>query len=270
MKLDGHVARKRFGQNFLHDARVIAQIVQAIDPQPGDQLIEIGPGMGALTIPLLAAGQPLTVVEMDRDLIAALPRRTAGVRHDESQLTIIEADALRFDFSKLIGETQRLKIVGNLPYNISTPLLFHLLQWGAHIEQMVFMLQKEVVERIVASPGSKTYGRLSVMMQYYCEPEFLFSVPPGAFNPPPQVTSAVFRLKPYQIKPIQAQDEKRFAQLVTTLFNHRRKTLRSVLKHDIAETTWENLGIDPQARPETLSRAQFVALADSLENQATR
>lgn len=264
MTLDGHIARKRFGQNFLHDQNVIARIVQAVGPQPGDQLIEIGPGLGALTGPLLAASEQLTVVELDRDLIAGLPARTRDFQRHDGQLTIIEADALKLDFSALIPAGQRLRIVGNLPYNISTPLLFHLLQWGGQIQDMVFMLQKEVVERIVATPGSKTYGRLSVMMQYYCQPEWLFDVPPGAFNPPPKVTSAVFRLRPYAVRPIQARQDKVLAALVADLFNHRRKTLRSILKGRLDADAIAATGIDPQARPETLSLRELVGLADLL------
>jgi 16S rRNA (adenine1518-N6/adenine1519-N6)-dimethyltransferase len=258
-KDEGHHTRKRFGQNFLHDNRVIEKIVHAVSPKAGDNLIEIGPGLGALTAPLLVASEALTVVELDRDLAAGLPRRVS----QPEKLTIIEADALRFDFSTLKVSEKPLRIVGNLPYNISTPLLFHLLQYGSQIQDMHFMLQKEVVERIVAAPNTKDYGRLSVMIQYYCRPEFLFEVAPGAFNPPPKVTSAVFRLRPYDQKPIVAQNEKQFATLVSHVFTQRRKTLRNSLKGRLDEQGFIQAQVDPMARPENLSMAQFVALADA-------
>ena len=262
----GHQARKRFGQNFLHDQRIIEKIVNAVAPKAGDFLVEIGPGLGALTAPLLDRAEHLTVVELDRDLAAGLPNRVS----DPSKLTVIEADALRFDFPSLLrGQPQdRLRVVGNLPYNISTPLLFHLLQHGGQIQDMHFMLQKEVVDRIVAPPNRKTYGRLSVMMQYFCQPTFLFEVPPRAFIPAPKVTSAVFRLQPYTDKPIQAKNEKRFSQLVAHVFTQRRKTLRSSLKGQIDDAGFARAGIDPMARPETLSVAQFVALSDAVGEQA--
>ncbi|MEC7120213.1 MAG: 16S rRNA (adenine(1518)-N(6)/adenine(1519)-N(6))-dimethyltransferase RsmA [Pseudomonadota bacterium] len=260
LKGSGHQARKRFGQNFLHDQRVIDKIVNAVAPKSGDFLVEIGPGLGALTAPLLNRAEHLTVVELDRDLAAGLPNRVS----DPSKLTIVEADALRFDFPSLLrGQPQdRLRVVGNLPYNISTPLLFHLLQYDGQIQDMHFMLQKEVVDRIVAPPNSKTYGRLSVMMQYFCQPTFLFEVPAGAFVPAPKVTSAVFRLQPYTDKPIQAANEKHFSQVVAHVFTQRRKTLRSSLKGQIDDAGFARAGIDPMARPETLSVAQFVALSD--------
>lgn len=257
----GHHTRKRFGQNFLHDQRVIDKIVNAVAPKAGDRLIEIGPGLGALTAPLLKRAETLTVVELDRDLAANLPERMGFPTH----LTIVEGDALRFDFTQLKqSDEQKLRIVGNLPYNISTPLLFHLLTYGGQVQDMHFMLQKEVVDRIVAAPNTSDYGRLSVMLQYYCEPTFLFEVPAGSFNPPPKVTSAVFRLKPYTQKPLQAQDEKHLASLVSHVFTQRRKTLRNSLKGQLDEAGFAAIGIDPMARPETLSLAQFVALSDAI------
>ena len=258
-KDEGHQTRKRFGQNFLHDSRVIEKIVRAVAPKSGDNLIEIGPGLGAITAPLLVASEHLTVVELDRDLAAGL----AGRVTQPQKLTIVEADALKFNFLSLVKDNQPLRIVGNLPYNISTPILFQLLQYGSQIQDMHFMLQKEVVDRIVAAPNSKDYGRLSVMIQYYCKPEFLFEVPPGAFNPPPKVTSAVFRLTPYVQKPVVAKDEKNFANLVGHVFTQRRKTLRNSLKGRLDEQGIINVGIDPMARPENLSMAQFVALSDA-------
>lgn len=256
-KNEGHQARKRFGQNFLHDQRVIEKIVRAVNPRRDDNLVEIGPGLAALTAPLIAEVDHLNVVELDRDLAAGLPAR---VPHPE-RLKIIEADALKYDFSSLAAD-KPLRVVGNLPYNISTPLLFHLLQQGALIEDMHFMLQKEVVERITAAPNSKEYGRLSVMLQYYCQATYLFEVPAGAFNPPPKVTSAVFRLVPYQTKPVQAANEQRLAAVVGHVFTQRRKTLRNSLKGRLDEAAFAQAGVDPMARPETLSLEQFVALAD--------
>ena len=260
-ELKGHKARKRFGQNFLHDQRVIGRIVQAVAPRLGDNLVEIGPGMGALTAPLLAASSHLTVLELDRDLAATLPARMGHPQH----LTIVEGDALRFDFAQMEKLDKPLRVVGNLPYNISTPLLFHLIRYGAAVKDMHFMLQKEVVDRIVAEPKNKDFGRLSVMIQYYCKPTFLFEVPPGAFNPPPKVTSAVFRLEPYAVKPVQARNEKLLAALVSQVFNQRRKTLRNTLKGQVDEAGFAQLGISPMARPETLSIADFVALADYVD-----
>ena len=258
-KDEGHQTRKRFGQNFLHDTRVIEKIVRAVAPKSGDNLIEIGPGLGAITAPLLVASERLTVVELDRDLAAGL----AGRVTQPEKLTIVEADALKFNFLTLMTDDKPMRIVGNLPYNISTPILFQLLQYGSKVQDMHFMLQKEVVDRIVAVPNSKDYGRLSVMIQYYCKPEFLFEVPPGAFNPPPKVTSAVFRLTPYPQKPVIAKDEKNFASLVGHVFTQRRKTLRNSLKGRLDEQGIIDVGIDPMARPENLSMAQFVALSDA-------
>lgn len=256
---EGHQARKRFGQNFLHDNRVIEKIVRAVNPRPTDRVIEIGPGLAALTAPLIREVDQLTVIELDRDLAQGLPGR---VPHPE-RLHIIQADALRFDFAEL-ADGRSLRIVGNLPYNISTPLLFHLLQSTAPIQDMHFMLQKEVVERITAEPDSKTYGRLSVILQYYCQAEYLFDVPAGAFNPPPKVTSAVFRLTPHLHKPVIAHDEQQFAQLVSHVFTQRRKTLRNSLKGQLDDAGFLAAGVDAMARPENLSLGQFVDLANVL------
>lgn len=257
-KEEGHKARKRFGQNFLHDQRVIAKIVRAVNPRTGDNLVEIGPGLAALTSPRIGECDALTVVELDRDLAAGLPER---VPYPE-RLTIVEADALKYDFNQLLKDDKPLRIVGNLPYNISTPLLFHLLEFGGKVKDMHFMLQKEVVDRITAKPNTKEYGRLSVMIQYYCSATFLFEVPAGSFNPPPKVTSAVFRLEPYAQKPIIAKDEKALSRLVSHVFTQRRKTLRNSLKGMLSDDAFEKVGINPMARPETLTLAEFVALAD--------
>ncbi len=205
---------------------------------------------------------PLTGYRIETsDLAAGLPGACAA--HPE-RLTIIETDALKYDFTNLFEDGRPLRVVGNLPYNISTPLLFHLLEFGDNVKDMHFMLQKEVVDRITASPNSKEYGCLSVMIQYFCKPTFLFEVPPGSFNPPPKVTSAVFRLEPYAVKPIVAKNEKALARLVSHVFTQRRKTLRNSLKGMLVEDGFEQAGVDPMARPETLTLAQFVALADQM------
>lgn len=261
-KQEGHHTRKRFGQNFLHDTRVIEKIVRAVNPRSDDALIEIGPGLAALTAPLIREVDRLTVVELDRDLAQGLPGR---VPYPE-RLNIIQADALKFDFAGLSTD-KPLRIVGNLPYNISTPLLFHLLNYGNRIADMHFMLQKEVVERITAEPNHKSYGRLSVILQYYCDTQYLFEVPPGAFNPPPKVTSAVFRLVPHRVKPVLAHNEAQFAALVAHVFTQRRKTLRNSLKGHLDDTAFAHAGVDAMARPENLSLAQFVALANCLHDQ---
>lgn len=257
-----HRARKRFGQNFLHDGGVIDRIQRAIHPKAGERLLEIGPGQGALTGGLVDSGAQLDVIELDKDLIPLLKLRF-GLKPN---FRLHEGDALKFDFSTLEVAPRSLRVVGNLPYNISTPLIFHLLEQAVLIRDMHFMLQKEVVDRITAEPNTKEYGRLSVMMQYYCKPTFLFEVPPGAFNPPPKVTSAVFRLEPYVTKPIIAKDEKALARLVAHVFTQRRKTLRNSLKGMLAEDAFERAGVDPMARPETLSLSAFVALADQMVN----
>ena len=225
-----HQPRKRFGQNFLHDRSVIREIVESIRLERDDNLIEIGPGMGALTEPLLTEVDAMTVVELDRDLADSLRIRIGANSHPN--FTIIKDNAMHVDYRELYSpERGKLRVVGNLPYNISTPILFHLLSYADVIQDMHFMLQKEVVERITAEVGSKTYGRLSVIMQYNCDTDYLLTVPRGAFNPPPKVTSAVFRLTPHINKPIVAEDEEYFALVVRETFNHRRKTLRAIFKN---------------------------------------
>lgn len=261
-----HQPRKRFGQNFLHDSSVIRQIVDSIRLERDDNLIEIGPGMGALTEPLLAEVNAMSVVELDRDLADSLRIRIGANSHPN--FTIIKANAMDVDYRELYSEEKgKLRVVGNLPYNISTPILFHLLEFADVIEDMHFMLQKEVVERITADVGSKTYGRLSVIMQYHCETDYLLTVPRGAFNPPPKVTSAVFRLTPHTTKPVVAEDEDHFAIVVRETFNHRRKTLRAIFKQSallptLSEDDFAACAIDPQARPETLSVSDFVTLSN--------
>lgn len=252
-----HQAKKRFGQHFLHDARVIERIVRAIDPQPGDTLVEIGPGLGALSRPLLERAGHLHVVELDRDVIPALRDLCAG----HGELVVHQADALEFDFAALAPAEGRLRVVGNLPYNVSTPLLFHLLDQRHAIHDMLFMLQREVVERMAAKPGSEAYGRLSVMLAAYTGVEPLFRVGPGAFRPPPKVDSAIVRLTPWREPPFAIPDPRRFAALVAAAFSQRRKTLRNALRALVDEADLVAAGIDPGARAETISAERFAALA---------
>lgn len=254
-----HQARKRFGQNFLRDRSVIDRIVRAVNPRPGERVVEIGPGLGALTGPLLQALGSLDVVELDRDLIPHLQEKFAG----RGELRIHQADALRFDFRALAAPDETLRVVGNLPYNISTPLIFHLIEQAESIRDMHFMLQKEVVDRLAAAPNTADYGRLSVMVQYYCRVERLFMVPPGAFHPVPKVDSAVVRLVPYREPPVQVSDEERFARLVAQAFSQRRKTLRNTLRGWVSAETMAALDIDPGRRAETLTLDEFAALANA-------
>ena len=253
-----HKARKRFGQNFLHDERVINRIVRAINPLPKDNIVEIGPGQGALTEPLLdACDGSLQVVELDRDLIPILRVKFFNAKN----LEIHEADALKFDFGS-IAKDLPLRIVGNLPYNISTPLMFHLLTFGTQIKDMHFMLQKEVVARICAEPGNADYGRLTVMMQYYCDTEYLFTVGPGAFNPAPKVDSAIVRLVPKDASKLTALNPTDFSDLVRQSFSQRRKTLKNNLKGWLSGDAIVAAGIDPSLRPERISLAEFITLSN--------
>ncbi len=254
--MKGHVARKRFGQNFLVDNGIIAAIVAAIDPQRGDTVVEIGPGLGALTEPLLARVDHLHVVEIDRDLIARLKKQ-----HPPARLTIHEGDALAFDFA---GIGSDLRLVGNLPYNISTPLLFHLADCVGVVRDMHFMLQKEVVERMVAEPGDADFGRLSVMLQYRFWLEWLIDVPPESFDPAPKVDSAVVRLIPKPASELAARDPARFARVVQQAFSQRRKMLRNTLKGTLDEAGFSALGIDPTRRAEDIPVADYVRLANYL------
>lgn len=256
-----HTPRKRFGQNFLQDQSVIQRIVQSILPRKDQHIVEIGPGQGAMTLPVLEAVGEMDVVELDRDLIAPLETKLSSI----GQLHIHQADALKFDFCKLCkSHEEKLRVIGNLPYNISTPLLFHLMQQASCIEDMHFMLQKEVVERMVAQPGSKNYGRLSVMLSYYCEAELLFIVAPDAFYPPPKVDSAIVRLLPHQQAPVELEDLNIFSNLVNQAFSQRRKTLRNNLKGLLESETIEQLGIDPGIRAEKLSLQEFALLANTV------
>ena len=257
----GHKARKRFGQNFLQDQGVIRRIVKGVSPRPSDHMVEIGPGLGALTEVILDEAGALDAIELDRDLLPIL--RTKFFSY-EDKFRIFEADAMKFDFSSLQQDDRPLRIVGNLPYNISTQLIFHLLQHSTCVQDMHFMLQKEVVDRLAAKPGDKLYGRLGIMAQYYCQIEPLFIVPPEAFDPVPKVDSAIVRLTPYKTLPQQAKCLKTLSAVVKTSFSMRRKTLRNNLKNLLDAEHIEALGINPTRRPETLALAEFIAIADFL------
>jgi 16S rRNA (adenine1518-N6/adenine1519-N6)-dimethyltransferase len=248
--------RKRFGQHFLHDPGVIARIVRAIDPQPQDRLVEIGPGLGAITLPLLERAGRIDVVEIDRDVIPVLQARA----HGHGELVVHAVDALEFDFASL-ADGRRLRVVGNLPYNISTPLLFHLLESANAIADMHFMLQKEVVDRMAAKPGTAAYGRLTVMLAAHCRVAKLFDVGPGAFRPPPRVDSAVVRLVPHATAPFEVTDAARFARVVAAAFGQRRKTLRNALRGVVEEAGFAAAGVDPGRRAESLAAAEFARLA---------
>jgi len=250
-------AKKSLGQHFLSDRHYIDSIVRAVNPKPDDLLVEIGPGQGAITFPLLRRHGRLTVIEFDRDLIAPLTAAAEGV----GELTILNRDVLSVDFADLAG-AGRIRLVGNLPYNISSPILFHALDHAAAIADMHFMLQKEVVDRMAAGPGSKVYGRLSVMLQAYCEVTSLFVVPPGAFRPPPKVDSAVVRLVPRAPQDIGIADPRRFADVVRAAFGQRRKTLRNALGGVCDAAQFEAAGVRPDARAEQLEVADFVRLAN--------
>ena len=256
----GHTARKRFGQNFLTDGNVINRIVGAIAPDNDHVMVEIGPGLAALTEPVAAAIDKLTVVELDKDLVEHLKVHPTL----KDKLEIHQGDALQFDFSQLLVPGKKLKVFGNLPYNISTPLMFHLFEYAEQIENMHFMLQKEVVLRLSAAPGSKAYGRLTVMAQYFCQVVPVLEVPPGCFTPPPKVDSAVVRLVPYETKPFPCQDVDVLRHLCSTAFNMRRKTLRNNLKQLLSDSDFEALGIDASRRPEEISVEQYVAMANLL------
>lgn len=255
-----HIARKRFGQNFLIDQQVIADIVAAVAPARSDCVVEIGPGLGALTDPLLKRVDHLHVVEIDRDIVARLRKRFSP-----NVLTIHEGDALDFDFSSLCTTADtRLHIVGNLPYNISTPLLFHLADHSERVYDMHFMLQKEVVERMVAEPGTADFGRLSVMLQYRFVMDWLLDVPPESFDPAPKVDSAVVRLIPRPPEERTARDEAKLAALVSAAFAQRRKMLRNNLKGILGDDDFSQLGIAPTARAEDLSVADYVRITNAL------
>jgi 16S rRNA (adenine1518-N6/adenine1519-N6)-dimethyltransferase len=254
-----HVARKRFGQNFLTDARVLDDIIDAIGPVPGQAMVEIGPGLAAMTALLIKRLDHMHVVELDRDLVARLEKN-----FPREKLTIHSGDALKFDFSQIpVPPGQKLRIVGNLPYNISSPLLFHLAEFAHLVEDQHFMLQKEVVERMVAEPGTKAYGRLSVMLQWRYDMALMFIVPPTAFDPPPQVESAIVRMVPTRRK--LACDGPTLEAVVLKAFSQRRKVIRNCVAGMFTEAQLLQAGIDPTLRPEAVSLEQYVALSNLLK-----
>lgn len=258
-------AKKSLGQHFLHERGIVERIVLAVDPQPGERLIEIGPGQGAITFPLLSRHGSLTAIEFDRDLLAPLAEAAKAY----GQLTLIPGDVLDVDLSALAVELAppdgRIRLVGNLPYNLSSPILFHALAHAPVVRDMHFMLQKEVVDRMAAPPGSKVYGRLSVMLQAYCAVTPLFKVLPGAFNPPPKVDSAVVRLLPRDPSSVGIHDRKRFADVVRAAFGQRRKTLRNALRDTCGDAQIVAAGIDPGQRAEQLDVAAFIRLANGTQ-----
>jgi 16S rRNA (adenine1518-N6/adenine1519-N6)-dimethyltransferase len=254
-------ARKRFGQHFLHDRGLIERILSAVAPRPDEAVVEIGPGRGALSCPLLARTGALDVIELDRDLAPVVAERCGQL----GKLRVHVQNALHFDFRALAAERGHLRIVGNLPYNISTALLFHVLAQGDGIRDMHFMLQKEVVDRMTAHPGTRDYGRLTVMLGYRCRVERLFRAGPGAFTPAPKVWSAFVRLTPHPHPPVEVYDERTLNRVVTRAFSGRRKTLRNALGGLLEDSQIRALGIAPDARPDTLTLAQYARLANALQ-----
>lgn len=259
-----HRARKRFGQHFLHDPAIIQRIIAAIDPRPDDAMVEIGPGLGALTVPLLSRLKELHAIEIDRDAIAHLRRMTQG-----ASLHLQEADVLRFDLHSLMPGGRKLRVVGNLPYNISTPLMFRLIEQRELVLDMHFMLQKEVVDRMAAAPDTEHYGRLTVMLAPWVRVTALFDIGPGAFRPPPRVTSSFVRLTPH-IPAFAIDDQRCFTLLVAAAFSQRRKTLRNALRSLLSEQDIASAGIDPGLRAEVISPAGFASLANCLASHRNR
>jgi len=256
-------ARKRFGQNFLIDNSIIDLIIQSINPQADDTLVEIGPGLGALTQPLLKKAGRLNVIELDRDVIPILKKTCLG----SGELTVHNVDVLQFDFNTLVEEDKKLRLIGNLPYNISTPILFKLLEHAEHIQDMFFMLQKEVVKRMAAQPDSGAYGRLSIMLQYHCKVTELFGVPPEAFDPQPKVDSAIINLQP--IVPIcPVTNYALLEKLVKQAFSMRRKTIRNTLKGLCTPDDLEAVGIDPGLRPENIAPLSYYQLCNYLDKKS--
>ncbi|WP_448211828.1 16S rRNA (adenine(1518)-N(6)/adenine(1519)-N(6))-dimethyltransferase RsmA [Colwellia sp. MEBiC06753] len=261
----GHQAKKRFGQNFLHNDAIISRIVDAINPEPEENLIEIGPGLGALTEPVVERAGKLSVVELDRDLAERLRHHPFLAPH----LTIHEIDALKFDFASLATDDKPLRIFGNLPYNISTPLIFHLLSFKDKVQDMHFMLQKEVVDRMAASPNSKAYGRLSIMAQYQCQVIPVMEIGPEAFQPPPKVDSAIVRLIPHDTIENPVKCLATLNNVCVTAFNQRRKTIRNSFKKLLSAEQLTELGLDPTLRPENLTIDNYIALANYIYDNPT-
>jgi len=259
-----HRAKKRFGQNFLSDPEIIHKIIQSINPKPGQHIIEIGPGLGALTCPILKIVNEMDVIELDRDIVPKLQLNCGLDAVQNNQLRIHNVDILQFDFSAL-NYAEALRIIGNLPYNISTPIIFHLVEYSHIIQDMYFMLQKEVVLRLAAKPDTSNYSRLSVMAQYHFQVDALFLVPPESFDPVPKVESAIVRLIPHQNKPIKVSDDKAFGKFVTLAFSQRRKTLRNVLKEVCSAKQLESIGISPSSRAQSLTLQQFADIFELIE-----
>lgn len=257
-----HQARKRFGQNFLIDNRVIDLIIQSINPEADQTLVEIGPGLGALTLPLLKKAGKLDVIELDRDVIPLLKKTCEG----SGDLTVHNLDVLNFDFNTLVHDDKKLRLIGNLPYNISTPILFKLLDHSEYIQDMFFMLQKEVVKRMAAKPDSGAYGRLSIMLQYHCKVTELFVVPPEAFDPKPRVDSAIINLQPITPE-CPVTNYPLLEQVVKQAFSMRRKTIRNTLKNTCSTDDLEAVGIDPGTRPENVSPLSYYQLSNYLDNK---
>ncbi|MAG77699.1 MAG: 16S rRNA (adenine(1518)-N(6)/adenine(1519)-N(6))-dimethyltransferase [Colwelliaceae bacterium] len=262
----GHQAKKRFGQNFLHNDAVISRIVDAINPETGENLIEIGPGLGALTEPVVERAGDISVVELDRDLAHRLRHHPFLAKH----LTIHEIDALKFDFASLATEDKPMRIFGNLPYNISTPLIFHLLSFKSQVKDMHFMLQKEVVDRMAAAPNSKAYGRLSIMTQYQCQVQSVMEIGPEAFQPPPKVDSAIVRLIPHKEIKNPVKRLETLNQVCVTAFNQRRKTIRNSFKKLLSAEALESLGLSPTLRPENLSIDDYIKVANYIDDNPVK
>jgi len=258
-----HQARKRFGQNFLHDEQVIARIVDAISPQADQHLLEIGPGQGAITDLLAQASGPLDCVELDRDLADFLRKRFA----QHSNVSIQQQDILKFNLASLVDRGNKIRVVGNLPYNISTPVIFHLLQSVDLIQDMTFMLQLEMAQRLGARPGNKNYGRVGIMVQYFCEVEHLFNVPSAAFTPKPKVSSAIVRLTPHPRRAFEARSAEALQTVVRTAFNLRRKTLKNSLKAIMSAESLAQISVSLSERPENLGLSDYVAISDLLEQE---
>jgi len=254
-----HHARKRFGQNFLSDSDIIHRIIKSINPKPGQRLIEIGPGLGALTCPILKLVKEMDVIELDRDIVPKLQLNCGLDAVQNNQLRIHNIDILKFNFAELNYDAP-LRIIGNLPYNISTPIIFHLVEFSDIIQDMYFMLQKEVVMRLAAKPDTSNYSRLSVMAQYYFHITPLFLVPPESFQPMPKVESGIVRLVPHKEKPIKIDNEKAFSKFITQAFSQRRKTLRNVLKDICSAQQLESIDINPSARAQSLTLQQFASI----------
>jgi 16S rRNA (adenine1518-N6/adenine1519-N6)-dimethyltransferase len=257
-----HQARKRFGQNFLHDQQMIEKIVKAISPSQENHIVEIGPGHGALTKPLFESGADLDCIEIDKDLAKFIDNQFA----DQPNVRVYQSDILKFDLNILSDKDRTLRIVGNLPYNISTPVIFHLLKNHELIDDMTFMLQLEVIQRMASSVGQRNYGRLSLMTQYYCQVEHLFNVPSSSFTPKPKVVSAIVRLKPHQKFPVKVKDPKCLHVVIRTAFNQRRKTLKNSLKAIMPPVALEKLPIDTSLRPENLSLKDYAVISDAISS----